>query len=231
MPLTRTAHTLPDAALTGSSRCLVHYRHRMETRNCEERVPDEDFTEQGRDDRRRSRQDRAYVTKVEAPGLAVASVDPRYEVSYLRRSARPCAPSLRRAGSARLTPAPVGPPTAVGFARPQRADALASCLAASAIRSRLKAASSIVWRAAITSVRAKGSSAPSERLSRSLGRFRRRLDIGEHATDIVRLRVLGERGSNPILSSIVDAIAPSSKRWRRAPLLGSSRLPKSSRHW
>jgi hypothetical protein len=55
----------------------------METRNCLERVPDEDLTKQGRDDRRRSRQDGAHVTKVEVPDLGVKSFDPRYQVSYL----------------------------------------------------------------------------------------------------------------------------------------------------
>jgi hypothetical protein len=49
--------TLPDATPTGSSRCLVHHRHRMETRNCVERVQDEGITKQGRDDRRRSLQE------------------------------------------------------------------------------------------------------------------------------------------------------------------------------
>jgi hypothetical protein len=48
----------------------------METRNRQKGIQDEDFTKQGRDDRRRSRQDRAYVTKVEAPDLAVTSVGP-----------------------------------------------------------------------------------------------------------------------------------------------------------
>jgi hypothetical protein len=38
----------------GSSRCLVHYRHRMEMPNCVERVPDKGLTEQRRDLRRRS---------------------------------------------------------------------------------------------------------------------------------------------------------------------------------
>jgi hypothetical protein len=47
---------LPDATLAGSSRCLVHYQHRMETRDGVERAPDEDFTKQGREDRRRVRQ-------------------------------------------------------------------------------------------------------------------------------------------------------------------------------
>jgi hypothetical protein len=54
---------------------FIHYRHRMATRNCLERVPDEDFTQQGRDDRRRSLQDGAHL-KVEAPDLAVTNVDP-----------------------------------------------------------------------------------------------------------------------------------------------------------
>jgi hypothetical protein len=55
----------------------------METRNCLERVQDEDLTKQGRDDRRRSLQDGAHATNVEAPDLAVTNVDPRYEVGYL----------------------------------------------------------------------------------------------------------------------------------------------------
>jgi hypothetical protein len=48
----------------------------METRNRVERVPVEDITKQGRDDRRRSLQDGAHITNVEAPDIAVTNVDP-----------------------------------------------------------------------------------------------------------------------------------------------------------
>jgi hypothetical protein len=45
----------------------------METRNCVERVRDEELTKQGRDDRRRSLQDGTHATNVEVPDLAVTA--------------------------------------------------------------------------------------------------------------------------------------------------------------
>jgi hypothetical protein len=85
--------TLPDAALAGSSRCLVHYRHRWRRATARkasrtETSPNSVAISGGfrlawlaarATPRGRVPQDVAHLSKAEAPDLAVTSVDPRYE--------------------------------------------------------------------------------------------------------------------------------------------------------